>query len=254
MPCEWTPDDAGYVSMREMAANVACPIPPDLRGFALSSVILDEHGHVLDGDRDPKGMNGCDHRDTPEWRAAHRRLGKAKEAVVAETKSVPEERPEAAATTATIGVDAAVAQVKSLAPEGASAGLLIGGAAVLAVIGAAVKFGPTMLKNRAEAAEREHEREMKRLELEEQKARQNDDQHQKCSVERAALEAKVTAVESSLSGVTSRLVTVESAVKAAGEKTDGMGNLNPDALDENFAALSKRITKLETAAKKKGGK
>lgn len=161
--------------------------------------------------------------------------------------------PPAPQSTATVSVDTAIAQVKSLAPEGASAGLLIGGAAVLAVIGAGIKFGPQMLKSRAEAAEREHEREMKRLELEEKKSQQSDDQHGKCSVERAALEAKVASLESSLSDTASKLSKVEEAAKAAGEKAAPMGDFDADELEERLAKLEKAL-KPAPKAKAKGRK
>ena len=262
MPCEWNPDETGFVSLDEMAANSGCPLPKDVAGFFIGASIVDKHGHPLDGDHDPKGANGCDHRDTPEWKAEHNvshRHTKHKENPPMSdiVTPAPEEHhveaaapqlPAAPQATATVGVDAAVAQVKSLVPHDASPGLLVGGAAALAVIGAAIKFGPQALKNRAEAAEREHEREMRRLELEEKKAQQNDDQHGKCSVERAALEAKVAALESSLSGMAAK---VEEAAKAAGEKPAAVGNFDPEDLEERLAMLEKA---LKPQRKKKGKK
>lgn len=219
------------------------PIPEEGITIQVPSEIRDRHGHVLDGDHDPKGHDGCDHRDTPEWKAEHPRPKKEK--TMAETTQKPADHAEHAAaeqpapqTTETVGVDAAVSQVKSLVPADASPALLIGGAAVLAVIGGALKFGPSVLKARAEARERDHELQMKKLELEEKKSEdRSEDEHSKCSAARGALELRVAGVEK-------RLDEVASAAKKA------VSSLPQFDEDFNPEAIEKRLAKLEKAAKK----
>lgn len=105
---------------------------------------------------------------------------------------------------ANVGVDTAIEQVKSLAPEGAGAGVLIAGAAVLAVIGAAIKLGPKMLEANASKAEKAHELELEKLKLERERSEKGDDQHKQCNAARVALEAKLSAIEAKLAKVQSK--------------------------------------------------
>lgn len=219
-----------------------CRLPPGESTINTPSEIIDEHGHKLEGDHDPRGHGGCDHRNTPEWKAEHPKQKINRPAEPMKIDPQPQEQPmsehveqAAPATTETIGVDAAVSQVKSLIPGGADASpaLLIGGAAVLAVVGAAIKMGPGMLKARAERAEREHELQMKRMEREEQRS---EDEHSKCSAARGALELRVTGIEKRLDEVASESKKAVSSVPQ---------------FDEDFdpAALEKRLAKLEKAHK-----
>lgn len=227
-PCEWpaeSKDEYGCVPFRVFAAALdSCAIGPLDGGlcFTMQQQVRDKHNHVLDGDYDPKGMNGCDHQDTEEWKAEHmgHKHKHHDEAPVENTTSVtppPAEgettttaaapvllagsglpaMPDASEATASVSVDSAVAQVKSLAPEGGSPALMIGGAAVLAVVGGAIKFGPQVLKSR-------HEARMKELELKQEQQSKEDDKHQACAVERASLEAKVVALESKIAGLESK--------------------------------------------------
>jgi hypothetical protein len=206
------------------------------------SEIHDKHGHPLDGDHDPRGHGGCDHRDTPEWKAENQKQKINRPAEPMKIDPQPQEQPmsehaeqaaPAPVTTETIGVDAAVTQVKSLVPADTSPALLIGGAAVLAVIGAAIKLGPGMLKARAERAEREHELQMKRMEREEQRS---EDEHSKCSAARGALELRISGLEKRLDEVAAEAKNAVSSVPQFDE-------------DFNPAALEKRLAKLEKAQK-----
>lgn len=277
--CEWHPDDAGYVPLGEALRNLSqpgCTLPAEIAGFASPTVIRDKHGHELDGDYDPQGQGGCDHRDTPEWQAEHPPTRKKPQEVkMDETNTAPvESAPEAppmlavavipeaqasvpAETTASIGVDSAVAQMKSLIPGGADASpaLLVGGAATLAVIGAGIKFGPSMMKARAERAAQEHEARMKQLEIEQQKAeqqKQQDDQHQACSASRMALEARVVAAEAKAQSLESRLAEVAAKADKAGEGGGlDLGDFDPEALEKRIAAIEKAV---KPAAKAKGKK
>jgi hypothetical protein len=153
--------------------------------------------------------------------------------------------------TATVGVDQAITQVKGLVPAGASPSLMIGGAALFALLGAAVKFGPGLLKARAESIAKEkelaHEEKMKQLELEEKKVQKQDEQHGQCNAARMALEARVVAAEQKASAFEAKLAEVEAkaaeAAKAAAEKP-AMPEVEFDAEE-----LESRLKKLEAAMK-----
>lgn len=275
--CEWHPDDAGYVPLDEALRNLAqpgCMLPDEIAGFAAMMVIKDKHGHELDGDFDPHGRGGCDHRNSPEWKAEHRhkehKMADQIEHTEGTTSTTPvpvllasndtlpsalPAAPAAPVTTATVGVDQAVAQMKALLPAGADAspGLLIGGAAGLAVVGAAVKFGPGMMKARAErlAQEKEqaHEEKMKELEIKQEQQQKQDDQHGKCSTERVMLEAKVVAQASQIELLMAQMKDIaakaEKAEKAAAAPAPASLDFDPEALE----ALEARIARIEDAGK-----
>ena len=156
--------------------------------------------------------------------------------------------PEAPVTTSTVGVDAAIQQVKALVPAGADAspGLMIGGAAGLAVVGAAVKFGPSMLKARAERLAEEkaqaHEEKMKQLEIEEKRSEKREEGHESCSVQRAALEAR-------LMGLIAKLEAMEAKMAALPKQEVAFGSIDPDELTERLEKLEKAI---KPAKKTKG--
>ena len=63
--------DVGFSSLSQIGD---CKIPQDYSGplISFSQEVIDKYGHPLDGDNDPHGKNGCDHRDTKEWKAEHR--------------------------------------------------------------------------------------------------------------------------------------------------------------------------------------
>lgn len=156
-------------------------------------------------------------------------------------------------TVATVGVDQAINQVKSLVPAGADASpaLMIGGAAALAVVGAAIKFGPSMLKARAEKAEREHEAKMKQLEIEEKKAEKQEDSHQQCNVSRMALEAKVASLTSTLETINAKHVDLEKQLSSVKEEKADFGDLSPDELIERIEKLEKKLKPAKPAKSKK---
>jgi hypothetical protein len=60
--------------------------------------VTDKHGHILDGDWDPKGKDGCDHRDTPEWKREHRKVHKIKKTVPQKVEKVEKEETKTVAT------------------------------------------------------------------------------------------------------------------------------------------------------------
>jgi hypothetical protein len=236
---------------------------PDGTSFIGSTEIKDKHGHTLEGDFDPLGHRGCNHKDTPEWRAEHPRI-RRKDASKAEWPSdvadagVVEKEPamsdtahneapvaEAPKAVESIGVDAAVSQVKSLVPADASPALMIGGAAVLAIVGGALKFGPSVLKARAEARERDHEARMKELELRERESEKKEDDHGNCAAERATLGTKVQVVEAKVDDLSKK-------VDDVGRKVEKAVSSAPQ-FDEDFdpEAIEDRLARLEKAAKSK---
>ena len=158
--------------------------------------------------------------------------------------------PEAPVTTSTVGVDAAIQQMKALVPAGADAspGLMIGGAAGLAVVGAAVKFGPSMLKARAERLAEEkaqaHEEKMKQLEIEEKRSEKREEGHESCSVQRAALEARLMAV-------IAKLEAVEAKLAAAPKGEVAFGSFDPDELTERLEKLEKAFKPTKKAKGRK---
>jgi hypothetical protein len=253
-------DPAGCV---EISALLNCDLVfPEDGGlcFGAPTTVHDKHGHKLDGDWDPAGHRGCNHRETPEWRSEHppvrRNVGQRAEWDAGTPDAgEPVQEPQMAeaahnepvapapAVTETIGVDAAVSQVKALVPADTSPALLLGGAAVLAVIGAAIKLGPGFLKARAEAKEREHEARMKELEIRERESEKKQDDHGSCATERAALATKVTGVET-------KIATVEAKVDEVGRKVEKAVASMP-TLDGEFdpEAIEDRISRLEKAAK-----
>lgn len=262
----------GCLSLDDMTAllnDASCTfsLPDGGLCFSIAQTVVDKHGHQLDGDRDPLGHHGCDHRDTAEWRAEHprhhhRRRHRTSEKAMSDTTTDTAEAPVLLAvsttpalpdvapveTTATVGVDQAVSQVKALLPAGADASpvLLIGGAATLAVVGGAIKFGPQMLKARAEKQAQEHEAKMKQLEIEQQKAeqqKQQDDNHQQCSAARVALEVRVAAAEQRASGAEAKVSSLESKISELSSKSGGLdlGGFDPEALEERLQKLEKSL-------------
>lgn len=223
--------------------------------------IKDKHGHDLDGDWDPKGHGGCDHQETVEWKAEHAATRKEKPmpapnhdpVFVGPPAPEPEHEPIlvaindgtpalAAATPtpeAAVGVDAAVSQVKALLPAGmdASPALLIGGAAGLAVVGAAIKFGPQVLKAR-------HEARMKQLEIEQEKQEKQEDNHKECAASREALRVEFT-------------VKVQELEKKLAERSESsgssfdLGDFDPEELEERLKRLEKALKPAKAPAKKK---
>lgn len=153
----------------------------------------------------------------------------------------------------TVSVDAAVSQVKSLVPHDASPALMIGGAALLAVVGAAIKLGPGMLKARAEARERDHEARMKELELREKESKSDkkEDDHGSCGAERAALSARVSGVEAKVDGVTKQLDEVGRKVEKAVSSVPQFGeDFDPESIEDRLAKLEKAAKKAATTKKR----
>jgi hypothetical protein len=266
-PCNWPIDERGMVPFDLVARDAGtCTWPPDARGFILSAQTVDKHGHRLDGDWDTKGKNGCDHRDTPEWRAEHRHKERhiMSEPVQAPVVVPPALDPNPPATTATVGVPQ-MPSASDLAGIASGAGGGLTGVAVAAIAvlgggGAVWKFLQNRTKLDAERSEQAHQQRMKELELQADNQKRDDEKHQQCNASRVALEAKLAAAEQrlagaeqSLSAMVSRLAEAEAKVARASEESSKLSaKLGDDDSEEKLAAFSKRITKLENALKKKG--
>ena len=224
--------DGGCYPMELFFSLKGCRIPDDgsTLCFGAAEVIVDKHGHEVDGDLDPLAAHGCAHTDSPEWIAEHAVKGDDMENHEEAPLLASNDPALAVPTTATVSVDTAIAQVKSLAPD-AGPGLMIAGAAVLAVVAAAIKIVPNWLKGKQELEE-------KRLELEQQKAQQEDDKHQSCSAERAMLEAKVAALQS-------KLDVIEAKAEKAGAASMTLDGFDPDALEARLAKLEKATKALK---------
>jgi hypothetical protein len=91
---------------------------------------------------------------------------------------------------------------------------------------------------------REHELEMKKMESEKKEG-----DHKACAVQNAALAAQVQGLAGQMQGLAGQVQAIpeqtNAALKAVSEKID--------AIDPKMEALSRRISKMETAAKKKAG-
>ena len=255
----------GPLTWGDLAKMPDCRIPVPEGGLTINvpSEIHDKHGHALDGDHDPHGAHGCGHRETPEWKAEHPRPSKPKidppttpavpEAPMAEHNEHQEltvPAPSVPVTTETVGVEAAVAQVKSLLPHDASPTVMIGGAAALAIVGAAMKMGPGILKARAEARERDHEARMKELELREnEKKDSKEDDHKGCAAARGALELRVSGIDSKVSDLGSKVDGVEKKLDEVASKIEKAvssgpqfdGDFDPEDLEKRLSAIEKSV-------------
>ncbi len=129
---------------------------------------------------------------------------------------------------ASVGVDTAISQVRTLVPadSGAGPGLMVAAALLFAVVGAAIKFAPQLLKDRSANAERRHEMELERM-------RQNEEQHKKCEAGRTLLESRLASLEGRLAEISDK---PEPSIPLADFDTD---------------ALEKRLKKIESKLRAK---
>ena len=168
----------------------------------------------------------------------------------------------AAPTIAAVAQVADTVDIAKFLPAGNDSGLVAVLLAALAIGGAAVKFVPNFLKTRAEKAKLEHEQRMKELELQADNQKRDDEKDEKCAARNAELtvkvgmlESKVAPLEARVADTEVRLAGVEAKVEEAASKT-AEPSIQVDAEDvsEKLETFSKRISKIETALKKKGTK
>ena len=241
--CNWPLDKEGLAPADSIVPGEGCDPPKGFKGFVIGAQIVDEHGHLLDGDWDPKGRNGCQHTDTPEWKAAHRKVHH-KEKVMADVVEVPAPAPvpEAPATVASVGAPDLLGQVQQLMPkDGNATGVTAVLAALVVVGGLLYKLGPNLLKAR-------NEREMKKLEIEEKKLEQQNDQHQACTAARVALEGRVTQLAARIEQVDAMCSSISHKVEET-SISFGEGS-SPEEIVERLEALEAKSAKKATPKKK----
>ena len=233
-PCAWPLDEHGYARLSDLRVDAPpCALPEGLRGWVAQERLVDEYGHEVDVD----GVDyRCEHKSTPEWKAAHRKhwatQAARKEKHMDEVK-LPEVVPPApVVTTASVGIPHdAPPDVMALIPKDGSASVVTVLLALIVTAGAvAWKFGPGWL-------EAKREREAKQAELEEKKLDQQSSQHIECKVAREQLDGKVASVESMAAGLSAR-------VDELAGKVEQQGSLAVGGDD-----VEKRVGKIEKALK-----
>ncbi len=177
--------------------------------LVLGQGIVDKHGHELDGDNDPKGKDGCDHRDTPEWQAEHR--GKARLNV--DEHPTKDEAHVEATTTAEVGTPTFDLS-KVLPADGAISPLAATLGALAIVSGVVLKLVPAWLRSSTEIASKKLESEIKRLEIEQQARRKDKGgdcaaRHAACLASLAEVEARLSALEQKTDGLEQEIAAVK---------------------------------------------
>lgn len=253
-----------------------CPWRLDAKGFT------SDVGEPPGGCRLPPGFKGwvfTEAQEAPAWQEPPQRakLPVRKVAKVALPKKEPvvEEIQQPATAPApvaipTVGVPA-VPSADDLSRIAANAGGGMNGIlmALIAVVGgggAVWKYLQSKQKAAAKKDELAHEQRMKELDLQSDNQKRDDDKHKECESARVGLSSRVESAEQQarlaeqmLSNLRDQLAAVSAKADSAVEKAEKASSLSAsaggsDEAEEALAALSKRISKLETAAKKKGAK
>lgn len=230
---------------------------------------LDERGFTSDvgeppgGCRLPPGFKGWVFRESPDaWQEAPQRakLPARKAAKVAHPKKEPpveevqQPAPVAAApaSVATVGVPSVPSadDLSRIAHQagGGTTGVLMALIAVVGGGGAVWKYLQSKQKAAAKRDELAHEQRMKELELQADNQKRDDDRHGECKAARDALVGRIESLEQQGRLAEQTLSTLRDRLDAVSAKADNAGGS-----EEALAALSKRISKLETAVKAKKG-
>ena len=227
-------------------AAVECPPPFALQAdgdcaLVLSSSILDKHGHLLDGDHDPKAKDGCDHRDTPEWKAEHRKTGR-------ETR-MPEHKEDQAvvAQAQPTGIKAEVGVPsfdlsKVIPADGAISPLAATLGALAIGAGVALKVVPSWLKSQAEMATKRLELKAKRMELEHQSKR--DEKGGDCASRHAAALAALSAIEERLGSLEAKADGLAHEIESVKHSASSLSFDGDDGDIDRLEALEKKIAAL----------
>ena len=234
----------------------ACPIPMRDGGptcFGSQSISVDNHGHEVDGDWGP---STCQHdmAGLPDsgYVLAPRRPVMTKQNTLTENTTPPPPQlaqppAEPAPTIPSVGVDSAVSQVKDLLPADTSPALIILAVAVFAALAAAFKFGPKMIKAKEAAAEKAHELELKKIEMEEKRQQKQDDQHGECKTARVTLETRVGHTESGITELKSGLKKLANKVEDLSDDLDMDFGGDDDDDDDDDDRRSRRKKKSRRA-------
>jgi hypothetical protein len=235
-PCAWPLDYEGFARLSDLRLDAPpCALPRGFRGWVAQERLVDEYGHEMDVD----GVDyRCQHHDTPEWKAEHRKhwatrhAPKEKHMDEVKQPDVGPQIPAPIVTTATVSVPHdAPPDIMALMPKDGSASVITVLLALIVTAGAvAWRFGPGWL-------EAKREREAKQAELEEKKLDQQASQHIECKVARDELAFKVASVESQASSLASRVEELAGKVQEQASLAVGGDD------------LGKRVAKLEKALK-----
>ena len=239
-PCAWPLDENGYARLSDLRVDAPpCALPNGLRGWIAQERLVDEYGHEVDVD----GVDyRCEHKDTPEWKTAHRKHWATRAAAkerhmdeVTHPEVVPQ-LPAPVVTTASVGASHdAPPDIMALVPKDGSASVITVLLALIVTAGAvAWKFGPGWM-------EAKREREAKLAELEEKKIDQQSSQHIECKVARDELSLKVASVESTSAGLSARVDELAGKVEQQGSLAVGGDDLAKKVgkLEKAFKALAK---------------
>lgn len=218
--------------------------------YAVPLSIRDEFGHLLDGDWDTKGAHGCQHRDTPEWKAAHARRATHKEMPVDEAQHQPAEalaiaQGESHGVRSEVGVpDDLSFDLSKVLPENGTLSPLAATLGGLAIVGGvALKVIPSWLRSRAEMATKRLELKAKRMELEQQ-AKRDDKQGQDCAARHAACLAALSALEERVKLVEGQADRLASEIASAKDSATKLALKGGGTDDERVCALEKQVAAL----------
>jgi hypothetical protein len=224
-----------------------CPPPFVERGadcvLVLGSAIVDKHGHPLDGDSDPKAKDGCDHRDTPEWKAEHRNKGRKEHHMAEQQQEQPViAQAQPTTTKAEVGMPPAFDLSKVIPADGAISPMAatLGALAILA--GVALKVVPSWMKSQAEMATKRLELKSKRMELEHQSKR--DEKGGDCASRHAACLASLSAIEDRLVTLETKADGLAHEVEAAKHSASSLSFDGDDGDIDRLEALEKKVAAL----------
>lgn len=243
--CNWPLDANGLVRVIDAVDPPGgCRLPPGLRGFVAGV---------------SEGTGASEWRGPPRHAKVrpHARPETARhEASMDAAAQTPTPTPLAApvAPMATVGVPAASADDLARIAQGAGGGLtgiLMALVALAGGGGAVWKYLQGKQRAASKKTELEHAERMQELEIQRAAQQQrNDDHHKACDEGRKVLtdrlesaESQLRLAETTISGLRDQLASVSGKIEIGNATTDEYTNM-----------LNKRLTKLETAVKKKGAK
>ena len=154
--------------------------------------------------------------------------------------------PEIPKTVASVGVPAvpSAADLAKVAADtgGGATGIVMALIAVLGGGGAIWKYLQTRNKSQEKRDEQAHEARMKEIELQSQRQQRDEDNHGECKASQASAASRLAALEAKVAEVSNKSLDLSA------------GGGVSEEVEESLKTLSKRITKLETAAKTKKAK
>lgn len=227
---------------------MSCPPPfVEQRGdcvLVLQSSVVDKHGHPLDGDSDPKGKNGCDHRDTAEWKREHRNKGREKHMAEQQQEQPVIAQAQPAATKSEVGAPAAFDLSKVIPADGAISPMAATLGALAILSGVALKVVPSWLKSKADMATKRLELKAKRMELEHEAKR--DQKGGDCASRHAAALAAVAALEERLASVEGQASELAAEVASAKHEASSLSFDGGDSADvDRLSKLEEQVAKLQ---------